>query len=105
MQASNYNHFHSGTQHHSLHPMDSNPYFQHGAFAALGVSPSESPLQSIPASSVPGQAAERSSPPATSVSDYAHFAGTSSNEYPYQHFRGHFPFFGADAHSATAIRG
>ncbi|KAL2258315.1 hypothetical protein VTK26DRAFT_8404 [Humicola hyalothermophila] len=41
----NYQHFHSGTQHHSLHPNDPNPYFHHGiGFQTFGASPGASPL-------------------------------------------------------------
>lgn len=121
VQMGNYHHFHSGTQHHSLHPADPSSYFhhQHMTFIPIGASPADSPIHtrspqqvespitttarqpSAPASAqVPG----RSSPPAASVSSYAHFAGTS-NGYPYQHMHDRFPFSGTDAHTATAIRG
>jgi len=118
VQMGNYHHSHSGTQHHSLHPNDSNPYFQHTAtFVPIGASPSESPIHTFSPPQMGSPIAGRtqrspaatptgsSSPPAASVSSYAHFAGTSSNEYPYQHMNDRFPFSGADAHTATAIRG
>ncbi|KAK1749566.1 hypothetical protein QBC47DRAFT_407924 [Echria macrotheca] len=93
-QMGNYHHYHSGTQHHSLHPKDPNPYFQHAAtFVSIGASPSESPIHTFspqpmgsPVAGPPQrspaatQTTGRSSPPAASVSSYAHFAGTSSNE-------------------------
>lgn len=115
----NYHHAHSGTQHHSLRPKGPDSYFHHAsAFAPIGASPSESPIHtfspqqtqspiSAPSqrSPNPTQAPGRSSPPAASVGSYAHFAGTSSNEYPYQHMDDRFPFSGTDAHAATAIRG
>jgi len=115
----NYHHYHNGTQHHSLHPKDPNPYFHHAVtFVPLGASPSESPTQTFSPqqlgspiaapsrrSPIPTQVAGRSSPPAASVSSFTHLAGTSSNEYPYQHMHDRFPFSGADAHTATAIRG
>ncbi|KAK0639752.1 putative phosphatase regulatory subunit-domain-containing protein [Cercophora newfieldiana] len=119
VQIGNYHHYHSGTQHHSLHPKDPNSYFHHAAtFEPIGASPSESPIHTFSpqqmASPIAGplqrspagtQTSGRSSPPAASVSSYAHFAGTSSNEYPYQHMHDRFPFSGTDAHTATAIRG
>ncbi|KAK3358183.1 putative phosphatase regulatory subunit-domain-containing protein [Lasiosphaeria hispida] len=114
VQMVNYQHYHSGTQHHSLHPKDPNPYFHQSSFATIGASPSESPLRSFSPqridspmrpSNLSSQAAGRSSPPATSVDDFVHFAGTSSDEYPYHHLHDRFPFSSPDAHSATAIRG
>ncbi|KAK4649794.1 hypothetical protein QC762_704990 [Podospora pseudocomata] len=112
VQMGNYHHSHSGTQHHSLHPKDSNPYFQqHPSFVAMGVSPAESPTMGFPtqrtdstlvgpAPTASGQKNDRPS------GTFASFAGTSSNEYPYQQqMPDRFPFSGAEAHSATAIRG
>ncbi|KAK0747247.1 putative phosphatase regulatory subunit-domain-containing protein [Apiosordaria backusii] len=106
VQMGNYHHSHSGTQHHSLHPKDPNPYFQqHSAFVAMGASPAESPIMGFPTQrtdgtmTAPGQKNDRPS------GAFASFAGTSPNEYPYQHMPDRFPFFGAEAHSATAIRG
>ncbi|KAK0712086.1 putative phosphatase regulatory subunit-domain-containing protein [Lasiosphaeris hirsuta] len=117
VQMVNYQHYHSGTQHHSLHPKDPNPYFHQGSFATIGASPSESPLRSFSPQRMDSplvgtmrpsnltQATGRSSPPATTVGNFVHFAGTSSDEYPYQHMHDRFPFTSPDAHSATAIRG
>lgn len=117
VQMGNYHHSHSGTQHHSLHPKDPNPYFQHASFVPIGASPSESPLRTFSPQNVssplgqpriapsPPQVPGRSSPPAPSVGNHVHFAGTSPNEYPYQPMHDRFPFSGTDAHAATAIRG
>ncbi|KAK0717480.1 putative phosphatase regulatory subunit-domain-containing protein [Lasiosphaeria miniovina] len=113
VQMGNYHHSHSGIQHHSLHPLDPNPYFHHAtSFIPIGASPSESPLTSFssqrtgsPLTTQSGQVAGRSSSPATLVGSFGPFAGTSPNEYPYQHLHDRFPFSSADAHSATAIRG
>jgi hypothetical protein len=111
VQMGNYHHSHSGTQHHSLHPKDPNPYFQQlPTFVAMGASPAESPIIGFPtqraenttvapAPTGSGQKNDRSS------GTFAPFAGTSPNEYPYQHMPDRFPFFGAEAHAATAIRG
>jgi hypothetical protein len=110
---------HHGAQHHTLHPKDPNPYFQHGTtFMNIGASPSESPLSTLapqllgsplngpsrtPTAS--GQSPNRSSSPAV-VGNFGPLAGTSSpHEYTYQHLHDRFPFFGPDAHTPTAIRG
>ncbi|KAK0631118.1 putative phosphatase regulatory subunit-domain-containing protein [Bombardia bombarda] len=115
VQLGNYYHFHNGTQHHSLHPKDPNPYFQHMApFMSMGVSPLESPLQGftpqIMGSPLVGQSqtpltADRSASPVSLVDNFTPLAGTSPNEYPYQPMHDRFPFFGTKAHGATAIRG
>jgi len=110
---SNYYHSHSGTQHHSLHPNDPNPYFQHsGPFSPVGPSPSESPLKSLspqltgnPLVGQSGQSIGRSSSPVTTVGNFSPFASTSPDEYTYQHMHDRFPFSGSEAHAATAIRG
>ncbi|KAK3322768.1 putative phosphatase regulatory subunit-domain-containing protein [Apodospora peruviana] len=109
VQMSNYYHAHSGTQHHSLHPKDPNPYFQQGGqFLSIGASPSQSPLSyhapQLPVnrpSSTSSQPTDRSSSPAALVGAFAPFAGTSPNEFSYDRF----PFSGPETHSATAIRG
>ncbi|KAL2019040.1 hypothetical protein VTK56DRAFT_10144 [Thermocarpiscus australiensis] len=44
----NYYHTHSGTQHHSLHPNDPNPYFQQAPlFMSMGATPVSSPLKDL----------------------------------------------------------
>jgi hypothetical protein len=93
VQAGNYYHSHSGTQHHSLHPQDQNPYFSHPILRAVGASPAESPLGQTP-SSAAGQA-----------NGLAHFAGTSPNEYLYQRSPDRFPFYGPETYAPAAIRG
>ncbi|KAK3331686.1 putative phosphatase regulatory subunit-domain-containing protein [Cercophora scortea] len=119
VQLNNYYHSHSGIQHHSLHPKDPNPYFQHASpFMSIGASPSQSPLRSfsphlmgsplagqMQSSSASSQTVGRSPSPAALVGSFTPYAGTSSNEYPYQQTPDRFPFSGAEAHSATAIRG
>ncbi|KAK3368323.1 putative phosphatase regulatory subunit-domain-containing protein [Podospora didyma] len=110
VQIGNYNHSHSGIQHHSLHPKDPNPYFHHATtFIPIGASPSESPLKSFTpqraGSPLAGQSGQAAGKSPSSLGVFAPFAGTSPNEYPYQHLHDRFPFSGADAHSATAIRG
>ncbi|KAK4185375.1 putative phosphatase regulatory subunit-domain-containing protein [Podospora australis] len=109
----NYQHSHSGTQHHSLHPKDPNPYFQMPGFMAIGASPAESPLMGFPMTQRVESPMKVSSGPVTvsgpqsdqSSGKFAPFAGTSSTEYSYHHMPDRFPFFGTDAHTATAIRG
>jgi hypothetical protein len=119
VQMVNYHHAHSGTQHHSLRPRDTDSYFhQSSAFLPIGASPSESPIHTFSPqqmespitapsrqSTAPTQAPGRSSPPAASVGSLAHYAGTLSNEYPYQRMHDRFPFSGTDAHTPAAIRG
>lgn len=112
VQMGNYHHAHSGTQHHSLHPKDPNPYFQMPTFMAIGASPVESPIMGYPAqriesviSTSSGQATTSAAQSDHSSGKFAPFAGTSPNEYSYQHVPERFPFFGAEAHTATAIRG
>ncbi|KAK4223059.1 putative phosphatase regulatory subunit-domain-containing protein [Podospora fimiseda] len=120
VQMGNYRHAHSGTQHHSLYHRDPNPYFQHipSSFGPMGASPAESPIMGFPVKRSPSPAKNQaavqpatgqqngfssSSPP--TAGNFAPFAGTSPNEYSYQHMHDRFPFSGADAHSSTAIRG
>jgi len=101
VQLGNYYHSHSGTQHHSLHPRDANPYFAHAPiFTAMGASPAESPLERI-RSSAPSQAAQ----PHPAAGGFASLAGTSPTEYPYQRSQDRFPFFGPETYAAAAIRG
>ncbi|KAJ4290012.1 hypothetical protein N0V88_006813 [Collariella sp. IMI 366227] len=59
----NYQHSHSGTQHHSLHPHDANPYFTHHRYGPVGGSPAESPLAAP--RQVPGQTPTTSAAPQT----------------------------------------
>ncbi|KAH8902533.1 hypothetical protein BR93DRAFT_972599 [Coniochaeta sp. PMI_546] len=111
-------HHHHGAQHHSLHPRDPNPYFQYSSAALASVdSPAQSPIMSVPGGrtagsmgqprgpSASGQTAGESMSPASMVGGLAPFAGTSPNDFPYQHLYDRFPFSGAETHSATAIRG
>ncbi|KAK4163840.1 putative phosphatase regulatory subunit-domain-containing protein [Cladorrhinum sp. PSN259] len=119
VQMGNYRHAHSGTQHHSLYHRDPNPYFQHiPPYGAMGASPAESPIMGYPVKRTPSPVKNQTAVPPTSgqqngfasssppmVGNFAPFAGTSPNEYSYQNLHGRFPFSGADAHSATAIRG
>lgn len=102
VQQGNYYHSHSGTQHHSLHSPDANPYFSHAPiYTAMGASPAESPLGQT-RNPVPGQA----SPPQSGAGTFAPLAGMSSpNEYPYQRSQKRFPFYGPETYSAAAIRG
>lgn len=109
----NYYHSHSGTQHHSLHPNDSNPYFQHfPVFRAIGASPVESPLNAFspqrtasPLAAQPRTPAGHSPQPHTLAGNFAPFAGTSPNEYPYQRVHDRFPFSGPETYAAAAITG
>jgi hypothetical protein len=80
-------------------------------------SPAQSPNRTFPGSravstlvqsrvpSTSGQAAGDSMSPASMVGGLPPFAGTSPNDFPYQHLYDRFPFSGAETHSATAIRG
>ncbi|KAL2134401.1 hypothetical protein VTI74DRAFT_240 [Chaetomium olivicolor] len=102
----NYYHSHRGTQHHSLHPHDSNPYFTYPSFyGAVGGSPAESPL------AAPRAADQTPSTPAPAQTDSkqagttAPLPGTSPIEYDYQRSRDRFPFSGHEAYARTAIRG
>ena len=117
VQMGNYRHSHSGTQHHSLYHRDPNPYFQHiPPFATMGASPAESPLMGFPIKRTPSPVKNQAAVQATSgqqtgyssspsmVGNFVPFAGTSPNDYSYQHLHDRFPFSGTDAHSATAIR-
>lgn len=110
----NYHYTHSGTQHHTLHSMEPNPY-SHGA---LTLSPVESPLHTLSpprtASSMsspsqtpagPGQALGHSPEPHSIAGNFAPFTGTSPNEYPYQRAHDRFPFSRTEAYAAAAIRG
>lgn len=104
-----------GAQHHTLHPKDPNPYFQHATqFMAIGASPATSPLgnpmnrtsspsagQPRSAAPVSGQSSGRSPSPASMVGSFQPFTGTSPNDFAYDRF----PFSGTEAHAATAIRG
>ncbi|KXX77951.1 Protein phosphatase 1 regulatory subunit 3B [Madurella mycetomatis] len=114
----NYYHSHSGIQHHSLHPNDPNPYFQHfPTFKTMGASPVESPLDHFSpqqaGSPLTGQsqspnssqAVSHSSPPHSLAGNFAQLAGTSSNEYPYQHLHDRFPFSSTETYASAAIRG
>lgn len=114
VQMGNYHHSHVGTQHHSLHPRDPNPYFSHApVFGAVGASPAEPPLEKtspLPPSQVsaaPGQAPGISAQPQTPSGNAAPAAGTSMspNEYIYQRSRDRFPFHGSETYAPAAIRG
>ncbi|KAK4210847.1 putative phosphatase regulatory subunit-domain-containing protein [Rhypophila decipiens] len=108
VQMGNYYHTHTGTQHHSLHPKDPNPYFDHASpfLTTMYASPSQSPLQifspQLPVGSIATRpASDRSSSPIAPGS-FAPYTGTLPHELSHQL---HFPFSGHQAHSATAIRG
>ncbi|GAB1319886.1 Phosphatase regulatory subunit-domain-containing protein [Madurella fahalii] len=118
VQMGNYYHSHSGTQHHSLHPNDPNSYFQHlPVFRAMGASPVESSLDhfSPQRTGIPmtgqsqspgsGQAVGHSSSPHSLAGNFAQLAGTSPNEYPYQHILDRFPFSSTETYASAAIRG
>lgn len=75
VQMGNYRHSHSGVQHHSLHPKDPNPYFQHGTRQWLA---NPAPETSLPAyashmASASSQVTDRSSSPAGLVGNFAPF--------------------------------
>jgi hypothetical protein len=109
----NYHHSHSGIQHHSLHPIDPNPYFQHIPLRAIGGSPAESPfshfssqrtgspLTGLSQSPVSGQSVGHSPSPKSFVEP----TGSSPKDYAYQHLHDRFPFSGTETYSAAAIRG
>jgi len=101
--------------HHTLHPKDPNPYFQHaGHFMAFGGSPATSPPhqtgspsvgqpRSVPSGS--GQASARTASPASTAGSFQPpFAGTSPHDFAYERHE-RFPFSGTETHAATAIRG
>ncbi|KUI59281.1 Protein phosphatase 1 regulatory subunit 3E [Cytospora mali] len=108
----------NGSQLRHFMTSDPNPYFQHSAhLMAVGASPAMSPLgntiirtdspsngQPRSSTSVLGQSTGRSGSPASMVGGFQPFTGTSPNEFA-NHLHDRFPFFGPDAHSATAIRG
>jgi hypothetical protein len=108
VQLGNYYHSHSGTQHHSLHPLhpsDPNPYFGHvPVLRAIGGSPAESPLERT-GSSTPSQIGAHPARPQTMAGNLAPLAGTSPNEYLYQQSHDRFPFSGPETYAAAAIRG
>lgn len=103
VQTGNYHHSHNTTQHHSLHPQDAASLFSHGSIFTLGASPAESPLEQT-GSPAPGRGPGQPSQPPTGAR-HSPFAGTSPNEYLYQHAHDRFPFYGPEAYSAAAIRG
>lgn len=98
----NHYHSHSGIHHHSLHPLDPNPYYVHvPILKAMGASPVDSPPEN-PASPVSGQ-------PKATISSHAGpgiFApfGTSPNDYLYESLHDRFPLFGPDTYGPAAIR-
>lgn len=108
----------TGSQLRQFMTSDPNPYFPHSAhLMAVGASPAISPLgntvirtdspsnsQPRSSTSVLGQSTGRSASPASMVGGFQPFTGTSPNEFA-SHIHDRFPFFGPDAHSATAIRG
>ena len=105
VQMGNYHHSHSGTQHHSLHPQDANPYFpQLPGPRAMGASVAERPVGQTPNSS-PAQAAGKPARLQTTAEDFAHLAGTSPHEYLYQHPHDRFSFRGPETYALAAIRG
>jgi hypothetical protein len=105
VQLGNYYHSHSGTQHHSLHPQDQNPYFGHvPLLRAIGGSPAESPLERT-GSSTPSRIGAHPAQPQTVAGNLAPLAGTSPNEYLYQHSHDRFPFSGPDTYAPAVIRG
>jgi hypothetical protein len=103
VQMGNYHHSHSGTQHHSLQPQDAASFFSHGSiFRAIGASPAGSPLEQT-GSPAPGRATGQAAQ--SPGVRHSPFAGTSPNEYQYQHARDRFPFYGPETYAAAAIRG
>ncbi|PSR83214.1 putative phosphatase regulatory subunit-domain-containing protein [Coniella lustricola] len=101
----------NGSQQRQL-SSDSNPYFQHNAnLIAVGASPAISPLgdtilrSASPTASVMGQSLGHSASSAPMVGGYDPFTGTSPHELANYTTPDRFPFFGSDAHTATAIRG
>lgn len=97
---------------------DPNPYFQHATrLVSVGASPTVSPLGntilhadspsgiSRSSTSVLGQSPGHPAPPASMVGGFQPFTGTSPHEFASYDMHDRFPFFGADAHAATAIRG
>lgn len=108
----------SHAQHHTLHPKDPNPYFQHSPTLSMAASPVASPLKnpveriSSPLAGQPRNPAPVSAPsparsvsPASMVGSFPPFAGTSPNDFAFASMQDRFPFSGTDAHTATAIRG
>lgn len=79
---------------------DSNPYFHPASrLVAVGASPAVSPL---------GNTIIQPNSSSTSVlgqSGFQPFTGTSPYEFASYNQHDRFPFLGADAHGATAIRG
>ncbi|KAK4150471.1 carbohydrate-binding module family 21 protein [Chaetomidium leptoderma] len=105
VQTGNYHHSHSGTQHHSLHPQDANPFFSHvPMFGGMVASPAESPIEQT-ANSVAGRPAGQGAQPHSVAGNVGSFAGTSPNEYLYQRSHDRFPFYGSETYAAAAIRG
>lgn len=98
-------------------PADPNSYFQQASrMVAVGASPTVSPLgntiihgdnsgTSRSTTSVLGQSSGHAVPPQSMVGGFQPFTGTSPHEFASYDMHGRFPFFGADAHAATAIRG
>jgi len=111
----NGSHLQYGAQHHSIHQRDPNPYFQYSSAVLTSSSPTApATTKSVPGSrassqprgpSAPGQPVGDSIAVTSVVGGLPPFAGTSPNDFPYQHLYDRFPFSGAEAHSATAIRG
>lgn len=98
----------SGSQQRYLVASDPNPYFHHSArMVAVGASPAVSPLGgTILQTDSPSQGSTRSTASVLGQSGgFQPFTGTSPNEFASYSLHDRFPFFGADAHGATAIRG
>ncbi|KAK4234533.1 carbohydrate-binding module family 21 protein [Achaetomium macrosporum] len=103
VQTGNYYHTHSGTQHHTLRPHDSNSYFvQSPMFKAMGASPAESPLgKTSPQQAGSPLAGQAGAGDFTPVSD----ASASPHDYLYQRAHDRFPFHRSDSYTPAAIRG
>lgn len=98
----------AGPQQRSLAASDPNPYFQHSTrMVAVGASPAVSPLGgTIIQADSQSQGSSRSTASVLGQSGgFQPFTGTSPNEFASYSLHDRFPFFGADAHGATAIRG
>ncbi|KAK4097189.1 carbohydrate-binding module family 21 protein [Parathielavia hyrcaniae] len=109
VQMNNYYYSHSGIQHRSSLAPDHGAYFPRvPLLQALGSSPAETPVERTGSSTSgisPGRVDGQSAQPQAGAGDFVSLAGTSPNEYLYQHTSDHFPFFGPETFSSAPIRG
>ncbi|KAL1838166.1 hypothetical protein VTJ49DRAFT_2968 [Mycothermus thermophilus] len=102
VQAANYLHTHSGTQHHSLHPNDPTLYLLPGPALRRGGS---SPVGSPPTPSSSPALGRPATAPVPAGADFGALASSSPSDYYYQHSHDRFPFYGPDAYASAAIKG